>query len=443
MQKLFFLSSLITLKAFSFCGFYVAKADAKLFNKASQVVYVRDQDRTVLSLMNDYQGPLKDFAFVVPVPEVLTKEQINVGEAKLFERIDAFSAPRLVEYYDENPCQRMVMMEARSKMAMSAAANMSAGESNTSLGVKVEAKFTVGEYDILILSAKESTGLETWLKQNNYKIPSGASNLLSTYIQSGMKFFVAKVNLGEQTKTGLNYLRPLQMAFETSKFMLPIRLGLLNAQGDQDLIVYAITKNGRVETTNYRTAKFPTDFDIPLFVKDDFASFYKDLFAHQVKKEGRGVVFTEHFWDMNSCDPCSSEPLSHEELKKLGVFWLNERVPPSRFGFPGPWGGPQNQGGVKVTRLHVRYNLDTFKEDLVFHETKDEQFFQTRFVLRHPWTGSPTECKEAKSYFDNLSKRQDKEAQNLAFLTGWDIGTVRNKMKLASKPKPWWENLWN
>nr|MDQ6917175.1 DUF2330 domain-containing protein [Pseudomonadota bacterium] len=33
----------------AFCGFYVGKADAKLFNEASQVILVRDGNRTVIS----------------------------------------------------------------------------------------------------------------------------------------------------------------------------------------------------------------------------------------------------------------------------------------------------------------------------------------------------------------------------------------------------------
>ncbi len=91
-------------EAFAFCGFYVAKADANLFNKASQVVMVRDQNRTVISMMNDYEGPLSEFAMVIPVPTVLQKEQIHVGERKMFSRVDSFTAPRLVEYYDGDPC---------------------------------------------------------------------------------------------------------------------------------------------------------------------------------------------------------------------------------------------------------------------------------------------------------------------------------------------------
>ena len=46
------------------------------------------------------------------------------------------------------------------------------------LGVTIEAQFTVGEYKIVILSAKESTGLDTWLLREKYNIPKGAEPLL-------------------------------------------------------------------------------------------------------------------------------------------------------------------------------------------------------------------------------------------------------------------------
>ena len=88
----------------AFCGFYVAKADADLYNRASQVVIARDGNRTVLTMANDYQGEPKDFALVVPVPVILTEEQVNIGDPKIIQRLDSFSAPRLVEYFDPDPC---------------------------------------------------------------------------------------------------------------------------------------------------------------------------------------------------------------------------------------------------------------------------------------------------------------------------------------------------
>ncbi len=94
-------------EARAFCGFYVGKADEPLVNHASQVVIAHHDDKTVISLMNDYQGEPSDFALVVPVPVVLQKGQVHIGDRELFQKIDAYSSPRLVEYYDPDPCQLM------------------------------------------------------------------------------------------------------------------------------------------------------------------------------------------------------------------------------------------------------------------------------------------------------------------------------------------------
>lgn len=416
----------------AFCGFYVGKADAGLFNEASQVILVRDGHRTVISMLNDYKGEPTEFALVVPVPHVLQRSQINVGDRRIFDRIDAFSAPRLAEYYDDDPCARreLEMMKLR-RMAPASIMMDAAIMPQRSLGVTVEASYTVGEYDIVILSAEQSDGLETWLVENGYRIPPGASRALKPYIRLDMKFFVARINLQERARTGLTYLRPLQFAFESEKFMLPLRLGMVNARGPQDLIAFILTKNGRVEATNYRTVKLPANMDVPVFVRGEFNRFYKAMFDEQAKREKHRVVFTEYFWDMSWCDPCAGDPLSPEELRKSGVFWLNDN---------------DGQGGaskVMLTRLHVRYTRATFPEDLMFQETADRENFQTRYVLRHPWTGKD-ECAQAAAYRESVRKRQQIEAATLASLTGWELGAIRTKMGMPAQPEAkWWERLWN
>ncbi len=439
--------------AHAFCGFYVGRADASLFNEASQVIMVRDATRTVISMQNDFKGDAREFALVVPVPQVLQRGQINVGERKLFEHIDAYSGPRLVEYFDPNPCARAErdrMFQA--PVAAAPAAKPAAPMREKALGVTVEAEYTVGEYDIVILSAKESDGLETWLTQNGYRIPQGAAKALAPYIRQNMKFFVAKVNLVERAKTGLTWLRPLQFAFDSEKFMLPIRLGMINAQGPQDLVIYLLTKNGRVETTNYRTLKLPANMDVPVYLKSEFPAFYKSLFDTQAKRENLRAVFTEYVWDMNWCDPCAADPLSADELRQAGVFWLDAPAaapgsppiaPPPAGVMPRRMPMPGGAHQVMLTRLHVRYAPDTFPEDLMFQETKDRENFQARYVLRHPWKGDPNACPEARGYLDAVAQRQEKEAQTLASLTNWRIEDIRARMSLkAPAPRNWWEGLW-
>ncbi len=418
---------------FGFCGFYVSKADSKLFNKASQVVLVRDGDRTVLTMANDFEGEPKEFAVVIPVPTFLTRDQIHVGDKTLVDHLDAYSAPRLVEYFDQNPCERREYDRmALPMMAARAAPSSDARTLAKALGVTIEASYTVGEYDILILSAQQSSGLETWLRQNGYRIPPGASAVIGSYLRQNMRFFVAKVNLAEQSKLGFSYLRPLQVAYESPKFMLPIRLGMVNANGPQELFVYALTRNGRVETTNYRTAKLPADMDLPVFLKqpNEFGSFYKAMFTRQVEQQDSRAVFLEYAWDMRWCDPCAADPLSTDELRRLGVFWTD-----------GDAGRPQS---VFMTRLHVRYDNAHFPEDLVFQETADRVNFQGRYVLRHAWTG-PDRCSAASEYRQSVANRHAREAEQLASLTGWNVADIRKKMGTDAPPVPdpaWWERLW-
>ena len=436
----------------AFCGFFVSKADTKIFNKASKVVIARDGDRTVMTMSNDFKGEPKEFAVVVPVPTFLQKGQIHVGEQSLIDHLDAFTAPRLVEYFDDNPCnRRRYMTDTAMRASAPAAAGAMVQESAKRLGVTIEATYTVGEYDILILSAKESGGLATWLTQNGYKMPQGAAPVLASYLAQNMRFFVAKVNLGEQAKLGFNYLRPLQIAYESPKFMLPIRLGTLNAEGTQELFVFTLTNKGRVETTNYRTVRLPSDVEIPTYVKGDFSRFYKSMFTVQVKQQNMSTVFLEYAWDMGWCDPCAADPLSPDQLRKLGVFWLDGGATPTPTGGvmrPGPMPRPMPRGGasnVFVTRLHVRYDGAHFPEDLVFQETGDRSNFQGRYILRHAWTGDET-CSEADAYRRELSTRREKEAQTLAALTGWDINEIRRKQgpgpRAAVDDRAWWQRLW-
>lgn len=416
--------SVNTATAFAFCGFYVAQANGNLYNQTSQVIIARDGDRTILTMANDYQGEIEDFALVVPIPVILTEEQVQVQDPKIIQRIDNFSAPRLVEYFDDNPCAVQRDWGVLESAPQAAAGRRSRTEN--SLGVTVEEEFNVGEYSIVILSAKESNGLETWLQENDYNIPEGARELLQPYIRQNLKFFVAKVNLEEYNSQKFTSLRPLQMAYESPRFMLPIRLGTLNAQGNQDLLVYILSPKGQAEVTNYRTVKIPSDVDIPVYIKEEgkFASFYRSMFETSWNKYNGKTIFLEYAWDMGSCDPCSANPLNPEELKKAGVFWENN--------------------SVFITRFHVRYNRNLYPEDLRFQETPNRQFFQGRYVIRHPYRGEAN-CSQAKAYYRQVRERQQRNGETLAKLTGWELSEIKNSIDFVETEEnnsdSWWRRI--
>ncbi|MDQ3073194.1 MAG: DUF2330 domain-containing protein [Bacteroidota bacterium] len=412
---LFLVSS---LSATAFCGFYVAKAGAELFNNKSEVILVRDGLKTVITMSNDFKGDAKDFAMVVPVPVVLQKDQIRIANRNVFAALDAYSAPRLVEYYDPQPCyDNSVMYDVFApRMSMKNKSAEMATVSEDKYQVKIEAQYTVGEYDIIILSAEQSDGLRRWLTDNGYTIPDKANEVLEPYIKSNMKFFVVKVNLEEMKNMGYDYLRPIQISFNSPKFMLPLRLGMANSQGVQDMIVYAFTRTGRIEATNYRTVKVPTDRNIPLYVKPRFGEFYTDLFGKAYRNEGRNCVFLEYAWNVTpsfggmKCDPCVGPPPIFSDLAEAGVDWAQ--------------GVNDGSANVFFTRLHVRYSRDKFPQDLMFQVTPNTEHFQGRYILTHPaYAQDKTsfKCDEGQVYVENLINRRMRETDELVALTSWDV----------------------
>ena len=412
--------------AAAFCGFYVAKADSKLFNKSSKVVLARDGNTTAITMASDYEGEPKEFAVVIPVPTFIERKQIGVVEMKTIDHLDAFTAPRLVEYHDPDPCAPQVQYLARRSGALPVTAgSMRAFDDGRYKGVTVEANYDVGEYDVSILSAQESDGLVNYLNDNGYKIPAGADAVLGSYIKQKMRFFIAKVNLDRMEKLGNGYLRPLQVRYETAKFMLPVRLGTVNANGPQDLIIYALTRNGRVETANYRTVALPSNINVPLYVKNDFGNFYKAMFDRAVARENMRAVFVEYAWDMAWCDPCAADPLTNKQLVELGARWIaSDDDTPFR---------SVRGANAYVTRLHVRYDAQSFPEDLVLMETRDRSNFQGRYILNHPWKGGAS-CEAAATYRAQLPTRFRQEAENLAHLTGWPLADIQARMAANGQP---------
>ena len=319
------LALLTPARAPAFCGFYVAGADTKLVADATQVVLMREGTKTVLSMQNDYKGPPEKFALVIPVPVVLTKESVKVLPREVFDKVDRLGAPRLVEYWEQDPCPSALGLSGIGEGGGGQGAGIGLGGIGTlghgsgDLGVRVEAKFAVGEYEVVILSARDAAGLDTWLKQEKYAIPSGAEPFFRPYVASGMKFFVAKVDPAKvRFEGGRATLSPLRFHYDSATFSLPVRLGLINSSGKQDLVVNVLARHQRFEVANYPNATIPTNLDVADATRGRFGEFYAALFDDTVAKTPRAVV-TEYAWDAGTCDPCPGPTLDGNDLATLGA----------------------------------------------------------------------------------------------------------------------------
>lgn len=398
MLALLLSSSLIT-NASAFCGTYVGGVGAELYNSYSQLSVVREDNDTTLTIVNNVEGNFDSFALVLPVPEVIPEENINVLDPSIFDRLDAYSQPRLVTY----TCEDFEVQEDTGWVLDSAESPNAGGGDG---GVEVEALYIVGEFEIVILSATESDSLFNWLNDNNYQVPGQSQPLLQEYIDSGSYFLAAKVASDAGIADG-DTLSPLQFKYtdtnsNANTFQIPIRIGTLNAKEAQDLIIYAVNDydRGRVGISNY--PEFAIEDECMWASEEDqsFEAYYVEQFGSAYAAQEDGAWTVEYAWGGGGCDPCSGTPPDATDLVSLG---MNEDV--------------VHYSNYFFTRLHVRYTPAQATEELMLYHSNILDNDQYRFIEykweledRFPVCGSGMVDEPGSCNIDNPDATEDTAA---------------------------------
>ncbi len=342
---------LTTSLAHAFCGTYVGPAGSELGNGVSQVVIARSGVDTTLTISADIVADVASFGMVIPVPEVLDQGQVTLADPAWFDALNAYSTPRIVSY----TCDQLY---SDYDYASSSSADSGAvTEGPPADGVEVEASYSVGEYDIVVLSATGADGLVAWLDGNGFALSDRALPIVQEYIDAGQYFLAARIDLDAMPATAA-YLTPLQFRYQSEAFSLPIRIGTTVAEGAQEVVIYALTadSDGRVAVANYPETAIADECMLPEGTTD-YAAWYDtqldDAFA-------TGIWLTEYAWSPAGCDPCSSEPPSPEVLTGLGA--------------------PVSGYGGFITRLRVRYLPEEATQDLVLYATHGTETDQIRYI---------------------------------------------------------------
>jgi len=414
-------------RAEAFCGTYVGQAGADLTNSASQMAIARKNGRTTLTMVNDYEGDLDDFAFVIPVPHDLHEDDVRVVETHLVRTVEVYSGPRLVEYSCEDfggwekksaapraplfaapllglgGCAR-AEYSAMDAGGVVAVPSSEAGDS----AVTVEAAFAEGEYEFVLLSAEDGDSLTDWLDANGYAVGEDAAEVLGSYIAAGSSFLAAKVSLAAVPE-GTTNLSPIQISYMAEGFSLPIRLGTLNSTGVQDLIVYTITPydEGQVGVANYPRAVIEDECLLRTEEWDSFADYYNSEFDAAFEASEGFVWVAEYGWAVTpswmqagatsfKCDPCPAPDLfpdngptsvPGEEYDPLPDATINA------LGFHIKAGETQTDTGwwnasapeFYVSRIHMRYTPEAVDQDLVLYTSGIVNNEQVRFIDYAPF----------------------------------------------------------
>lgn len=364
------LALLLPGAARAFCGTYVGSADSTLTNRASHAVVARDGEYTTLSLAMDYSGDTSRFALVLPMPEVLDATQVFTPDPALLDAVRTYGDPRLVAY----TCENALGQTGPSFTTIGCGTALGCGEAglayddygayDTALGVTIENAFNVAGYELVVLSAEESTGLWTWLDQNGFSVPAGGEPILQEYIDAGVYFVAVKIDL-DNLELVDGWLPPLQFRYHASAFALPIRIGTISSGGEQQeviLSVFSREDQGEVGISNYPEVELERDC---MTDTEDFGAWYEARLAEAFGGEAGWI--REHSWPVYSmqggyhCDPCTVVgDFETEEIAALGM---------------------EPAGDIHLSRLRVRYTPEQATQDLaLYFNGIDGVKDQTRYI---------------------------------------------------------------
>ena len=158
------------------------------------------------------------------------------------------------------------------------------------------------------------------------------------------------------------FLSPLRIRYETDEFSLPVRLGLLNSIGEQDLVVHILSPQGRFEVANYGNRWVPTNVHVNGRAATNFGRFY-DAFFGALSGRAPRRVWTEYAGPIVApapCVGCARPALAQDDLDALG----ESIVHPS---------GASRLNDYTLTRLHYRYGRRGLPNDLVFRPARAMQ----------------------------------------------------------------------
>jgi hypothetical protein len=273
----------------------VGKAGADVGLERVHYMLVREGKRTVLYLHVAVKSR-DGFSLVYPMMSS-SKGKARVAtpaEEAMLSRLDDLAAPRLVEYWEQDPCEfhtggpddgvpeRNVPPGSEPKAPPTRAAKAELG---TAIGLEKQ----IAE-----------------LEERGFTLPEGAEPLLGQYAGP---WVVAYAAAGESSLT-------LRAVVEGDALQIPARL--LSLDETAPTIVVDVVGRSRFEAANRPNIAAPSNTNVKLAVKGSTEVFHDAVLAKLFESAPGGVV-TEYAWSATSCAPCPGPPLDAEDMRELGV----------------------------------------------------------------------------------------------------------------------------
>ena len=241
---------------------------------AERIIFTQNRDGTVSAYVQiEYTGSAPDFSWILPLPEAIDAEAIEVPEDAMAAFIELEAATDPVFIPPPLPeCVTNAIPEAM-WMAFDAVEVFASGE--------------VGPYGFDVVGSEDPDALVIWLRENNYRVTEAMEPLIDLYVEEGFVFLAMKLRPGQ----GVQDVEPVKVTYPSSSPMIPLRLTAVAANPNMAVITW-IYADRQAVPVNYAKMEIPNEELI--FFGRGGSNNYRQLMSQKADEYGGQAFITEY-----------------------------------------------------------------------------------------------------------------------------------------------------
>ncbi len=256
---------------------------------AERIIFTQNGDGTVSAYVQiEYTGSAPDFSWILPLPEAIDAESVQVPEDAMaaFRELEVATDPVIMA----PPPPSCVRPPTAAPMAAAAA-------------VTVFASGEVGPYGFDVVGSEDPDALVTWLRDNSYRVTAEMEPLIDLYVDEEFVFLAMKLRPDQ----GAQDVEPVKVTYPSERPMIPLRLTAVAANPDMAVMVWIYGEHQAVPMNH---AKMTIANDELTFT-DWGSNDYRQLMGQKADENDGRAFITEY------AAPTSELRVTHPLLQEL------------------------------------------------------------------------------------------------------------------------------
>lgn len=284
---------LLTSSSLSACGGFFCTT-SPVDQNAERIIFTQNGDGTVSAYVQiEYTGEAPDFSWILPLPEAIAAEDVEVPEDAMaaFTELEVATDPVFLM----PPWPECLQNRAVAQTTTAASAS-----------VEVFASGEVGPYGFDVVGSEDPEALISWLRDNGYRVTEPMEPLIDLYVVEGFAFLAMKL----RPDAGVQDVEPVKITYPSEAPMIPLRLTAVAANPDMAVMVWVYAQEQAVPA-NYAHETIANDELV--FFGFGATSNYRTLMGQKADEHDGQAFITEY------AGPAALLQVTHPLLRDLGT----------------------------------------------------------------------------------------------------------------------------